>query len=89
VRVDDSGNPRTWILLSPTGSTVHYYARPIQTDDQTLIAGVYEDKLYQVDAAAARIDKTDGIALPRTRHRQPRCSLMRRTTKLLYNPAER
>ena len=64
VRVDDSGNPRTWVLLSPTGSTVHYYTRPVQTDDQTLIAGVYEDKLYQVDAAAARIDKTDGIALP-------------------------
>jgi len=64
VRVDDSGNPRTWVLLSPTGTTVHYYARPIQTDDQTLIAGVYEDKLFQVDAAAARIDKTEGIVLP-------------------------
>src|SRR4051812_6784726 len=64
VRVDDSGNPRLWSLLAPNGTTAHFYSRPIQLDDQTLVTGVYEDKLFEVDAAAARIDKVEGIAVP-------------------------
>ena len=64
VRVDDAGVARTWSLASPAGTTLHFYSQPIQIDDQTLVAGVYEDKLFEIDAAAARIDKVDGVALP-------------------------
>ncbi len=64
VRVDDAGVARTWSVVSPAGTTLHFYSQPVQIDEQTLVAGVYEDKLFEIDTAAARIDKVDGVALP-------------------------
>jgi len=64
VRTDDQGNPRTWLVQSPSGTTVHYYSRPVQTDPQTLTVAAYENKLYQIDLSSANILSADGINLP-------------------------
>jgi PQQ-like domain len=64
VRVDDQGNPRRWTVQT-TGSSLHFYSRPMPTtDSNTLVAAAYEDKLYEIDLAAARINNPDGYALP-------------------------
>lgn len=64
VRVDDQGNPRRW-SVQVTGSTgMHFYARPVQVDEQTMLAADYENKLYEIDIPAARIDNPEGVTLP-------------------------
>jgi outer membrane protein assembly factor BamB len=65
VRVDDQGNPRPWqVQVSGGQSPIHFYSRPVMTDDATLVAAAYETKLYEIDLAAARVENPDGMALP-------------------------
>src|SRR5664279_2474308 len=65
VRTDDKGNARTWIVQSPTGTTVHFYTRPVLSpDNTTLLALTYENKLFQIDDSAVRImNPPDGTQL--------------------------
>jgi outer membrane protein assembly factor BamB len=63
-RVDDQGNPRRWIVQTTSGTPHHFYTRPVATDATTLVTTTYEEKLFQVDVAAARILNPDGITLP-------------------------
>lgn len=64
VRVDDQGNPRRWTVQVTSGTALHFYTRPVQTDDQTLVTAAYEEKLFEIDLSAARVLNPDGVALP-------------------------
>lgn len=65
VRVDDEGNPRPWQVQVTNGGTgTHFYTRPVQVEAETLLAADYENKLFEIDLAAARIDNPNGIELP-------------------------
>jgi outer membrane protein assembly factor BamB len=64
VRVDDQGNPRRWQVQATAGAPMHFYSRPIAINDTTLVAASYENKLFEIDVEAARIDNPDGVTLP-------------------------
>ncbi len=64
VRVDDEGNARRWTVQQTNGTPFHFYTRPVQVDDETLVTTSYEEKLFQIDLAAARVLNPEGIALP-------------------------
>ncbi len=84
VRVDDQGNPKRWTVQTATGGTLHFYSRPIPTTDpNTLVAAAYENKLYEIDLAAARINNPDGYPLPGKVVGNP---LVTADNKLMYLP---
>lgn len=66
IRLDDTGKAREWLVQVNNGTASHFYTRPFQIDDQTLVALSYEDKLFEIDIPAARVDSTEGVLLPGT-----------------------
>ncbi len=64
VRVDADGNPRPWMVQGSGNPALHFYTRPMQINDTTLLTAAYEQKLYEIDVARAEIDNPNGIDLP-------------------------
>lgn len=84
VRVDDQGNPKRWTVQTTTGGTLHFYSRPMPTNDpSTLVAAAYENKLFEIDLTSARINNPDGYALPGEVVGNP---LLTSDKKLMYVP---
>lgn len=64
VRVDDAGNPRIWEVTGTSNTPTLFYTTPIAIEDNTLLTAAYNERLYEVDIAAARINNPEGRTLP-------------------------
>ncbi len=53
VRVDADGNPRPWLVQGSGNPALHFYTRPMQISDTTLLTAAFEKKLFEVDVARA------------------------------------
>jgi outer membrane protein assembly factor BamB len=63
VRVDDEGNPRVWQVTGASNTQTLFYTTPIAVEDDTLLTAAYNEKLFEVDVAAARINNPEGRTL--------------------------
>jgi outer membrane protein assembly factor BamB len=65
IRLDDTGKAREWsVLFNPGSAPLHFYTRPVQTGDTTLIAAAYEDKLLEIDINRAEVSNGNLATLP-------------------------
>ncbi len=65
VRNDDTGKALDWLTqVNANNVTYHFYTHPVQTDDKTLIAAAYENKLFQIDLNSSVVADTTGITVP-------------------------
>jgi len=61
VRRDDQGNPRVWEFKPENTGTNHFFANPIELDEQTLLAVGYDFKMYEIDIESARLNTTTEV----------------------------
>jgi outer membrane protein assembly factor BamB len=66
VRVDEQGNPRPWEVINQAGGgpAAGFYSSPIVIDEDSLLVAMYDRKLLEIDAPAARVINPTGIELP-------------------------
>lgn len=63
IRLDESGNPRSWIVQSANPHAT-FYTEPIPLEGNTVLVTAYEKLLFEVDSAAARVLNPAGVTLP-------------------------
>jgi len=59
-RVDDQGNPRPW-TVSVTTTQTRFYSSPLLINEDSLLAASYDQRLFEIDLAAARVASETGI----------------------------
>ncbi|MCK6577199.1 MAG: PQQ-binding-like beta-propeller repeat protein [Anaerolineae bacterium] len=62
VRLDEQGNPRTWIVTNSSPKYT-FYTRPIEMQEDTLLVAAYESRLLEVDTITARVLNSEGHVL--------------------------
>jgi outer membrane protein assembly factor BamB len=62
VRLDDSGNPRTWDVMT-TGTPAKFFSAPMLIAEDTLLAVSYDRGIYELDVETARFSTAEGQPL--------------------------
>lgn len=63
VRLDDAGNPRTWVVAAPeVPAQTQFYTAPLALDDDMLLFASYSGALFKVENRTARVDNGAGVA---------------------------
>ncbi len=62
VRLDDQGNPRTWVVGAPeVPAQTQFYTAPLALDEDTLLIASYSGALFEVENRTARVDNQAGV----------------------------
>ncbi len=62
-RVGEDGEPLAWTIDGRDAGGAQFYASPAFADDETLIVGSYDRRMFEVDLPTARIVNTDAPPL--------------------------
>jgi outer membrane protein assembly factor BamB len=60
LRLDDEGNPRIWEIKGSDAGNAEFYSSPIAVDDSTLLVAAYNDRLFEINVPAARVENPSG-----------------------------
>lgn len=63
LRFDDQNNPRLWSVQVTGNQQMRFYSTPLAVTDNLLLAPSYDQKLFEIDFANARLQSTEGIAI--------------------------
>jgi outer membrane protein assembly factor BamB len=63
VRLDDAGNPRTWVVTAPeVPAQTQFYTAPLVLNDDTMLVASYTGHLFEVEDRTARVNNGAGVA---------------------------
>jgi outer membrane protein assembly factor BamB len=60
LRLDDQGNPRIWEIKGSDAGNAQFYSSPVVVSDDTLLVASYNNRLFEVNIAAARVENPSG-----------------------------
>ena len=63
-RVDEQGNVRTWVVSNQQVEGAQFFSAPLLIEENTLLLPAYNERLYTVDLSTARVNNTNGEAIP-------------------------
>lgn len=64
VRLDDQGNPRTWVVTAPeVPAQTQFYTAPLVLDADTLLVASYSGALFEIENRTARVNNSAGVPL--------------------------
>lgn len=63
IRIDDSGNQRTWQVSTTSGAPAQFFTAPIQISDETLLAVSWDRGIFEIDIPTARLNDPSGVSL--------------------------
>lgn len=64
VRLDDQGNPRTWVVTAPeVPAQTQFYTAPVVLNDDTMLVASYAGALFEIENRTARVSNSAGVPL--------------------------
>jgi outer membrane protein assembly factor BamB len=58
--LDDQGNPRIWEIKGEDVGNAQFYSSPIVVNDGTILVAAYNNRLFEVNIARARVENPSG-----------------------------